>query len=183
MKFVKLKQVKIYFKKFQAFAPELIQRASITVSGVKNVREGGPFGQPQILDVYNFRARWFEPGSWHDAGFNEEGRVYHLQCWIDQNGLVVKSLTDIRINGLFSGYNEKYQFPPNTDLFMQCRVRAINAAGIEGEWRLTNRVRILDVPVFFPGIDVDLKGISNEEFLRILNRAAQKAGPDTDSTT
>lgn len=169
---------------FQAFAPDLIPRASITVSGLKNIREGGPTGKAQVLDIYNFHARWIEPNSWHDSGFSEDNRAYQLQCWIEQNGIVLKSLTDVRINGLYSGYNEKYQFPPNLDILLQCRVRPVNGAGLGGEWRLTNKIRVLDVPVLFPGIDVDLRGISSEEFLKILAKAAQQSaaeGPGTET--
>lgn len=157
----------------------MVQRALVSAVGYKQVRAGSQLGQTVLSDSYNFRMRWFEPIFWGDTAEGDDNRHYDLQCWVEMQGQESRFILNIRMAASFTGYNEHYQFPPSMDVFVGCQIRAVNADGVPGVWRFSNKIRIFDVPIYFPGLEgTDLRGLSNEEFVKLLAKATEKAGPN-----
>ncbi len=95
----------------------------------------------------------------------------------DQKNGERKTLLRRQVGVWFSGYHEKYRFPPGMDLVTQCQVRAINSAGFNTAWTETNRIAVKDIPVYFPGINgVDLRGLSQEDIVSVLSKIAVESG-------
>uniref|UniRef100_A0A914V4R0 Uncharacterized protein n=1 Tax=Plectus sambesii TaxID=2011161 RepID=A0A914V4R0_9BILA len=150
--------------------PTRVVRAKISMVGTKMVM-GVRWSATQVFDIYQFRVRWAEPVDWNDND-NDSDRRYELECWVEDLGNGDrKTLFKRQVGAWFSGYHEKYRFPPGMDLATQCQVRAINTAGFTTAWKPSNRINVKDIPVYFPGINgVDLRGLSQEDVLAVLTK-------------
>uniref|UniRef100_A0A915J271 Uncharacterized protein n=1 Tax=Romanomermis culicivorax TaxID=13658 RepID=A0A915J271_ROMCU len=165
--------------------PRPVQRALISIVGYKQIRGNLRALNRLITLSYNFRLRWYEPFQWNDGQGtnNDDRRQYELNCWVDAPGQESRAILNLRVSGTFTGYGEYLQFPNDMDVAMTCQIRPINALGLLGNWRRTNRVRINEVPIFLPGSLTDIRSLSDEDLLKIWDKANAAAssthGEDT----
>jgi hypothetical protein len=88
-----------------------------------------------------------------------------------------RRLLDLRVNWLYNGYHEKYRFPPDLDLMLDCRVRPVNSAGLASRWTSTNTIRVQQVPIYFPGVEgINLRGLSHADIVGVLEKIAFVSG-------
>uniref|UniRef100_A0A5S6R4M5 Fibronectin type-III domain-containing protein n=1 Tax=Trichuris muris TaxID=70415 RepID=A0A5S6R4M5_TRIMR len=131
--------------------------------------QDSPTRDKHMIDVYTVRVRWLDPIYWNDGSsefssgrFEGEG---NNRRWI---------LVNRRLSAEFSGYGEKFQFPPNWDLTFQCAVRAINGLGSAGRWTAAEPVHVLRIPIHLPGlVDIDVRHLSESEINNILSSAVR----------
>uniref|UniRef100_A0A914V1X6 Uncharacterized protein n=1 Tax=Plectus sambesii TaxID=2011161 RepID=A0A914V1X6_9BILA len=158
--------------------PTQIHRAKISMVGTK-VMMGDSRSVTQMFDIYQYRVSWTEPTSWND-NFDDSSRRYELNCWVEGGNGDRKTIVRKQVGAYFSGYNQKYRFPPGLDLATQCQVRANNSAGFTTSWTETNRISVKDVPVYFPGFeDVDLRGLSEEGIISVLSKNSTEVATES----
>lgn len=128
------------------------------------------FAGTQIFDMYNMRVRWSEPHRWND-GLGPgplADRKYDLRCWITEKD-ETKQLFHHQISSSYQGYNEKFRFPSDLDIYTTCSVRAVNALGNATSWKMTNSLRVQDIPVYMPGLEgIDLRGLDANDISAVL---------------
>jgi hypothetical protein len=57
------------------------------------------------------------------------------------------------------------------------QIRGVNGIGGMTDWEPTNVIRILEVPIYLPGLEgIDLRGLSKEDILATLAKITKEQG-------
>lgn len=135
-------------------------------------------------NFYTLRVSWTEPYYWNDEFDNtvnlEKNRGYNLNCFLETAGARGPNLVNIPVSYEFQGYSEKYQFPPDVDLFIQCAVQARNAKNFLGPWAYSRRIHLSEVPIYLSGLDgINVRGFSDQEIRNLRARIAEAANSNS----
>lgn len=157
----------------QSATPSRIPRVRAFMTGIKQENRG------QLSEFYNLRVSWVEPFYWNDDDINAENRGYNLNCFFENENKRISNLVLIPVKYDFTGYSEKYQFPSEYDLFVQCVVQAKNAKNFLGDWSYSTRIRVQEVPIYLAGLEgMNVRGFSEQDIERLKANIASAAATE-----